>query len=123
MDSSFGDIETVAMQCAKNASLDFEKIQNCTNSRQGNQLQHAYAVQTENTKPKDGFVPWVTLNGNHTDDIQDRAETDLIRLLCETYKVNPIHHFIRTNLFFYLVFRVQIHLHVARKCKDKPCLK
>lgn len=102
MDSLFGDIETVAMQCAKNASLDFEKIQNCTNSRQGNQLQHAYAVQTENTKPKEGFVPWVTLNGNHTDDIQDRAETDLIRLLCETYKVNRIHSFFIDELRLYL---------------------
>ena len=87
------DIVAAIKEKQKN-EVDFEKIQNCTNSRQGNQLQHAYAVQTENTKPKDGFVPWVTLNGNHTDEIQDRAETDLIRLLCETYKVNTIHHFL-----------------------------
>jgi interferon gamma-inducible protein 30 len=87
MDSVFGDVETVARQCAQNTSIDFEKISNCTNSRQGNQLQHAYAVQTEHTKPTGAFVPWVTLNGNHTDEIQDKAETDLIRLLCETYKV------------------------------------
>lgn len=87
MDSLFGDVETVAIQCAKNTSIDFENITTCTNSRQGNQLQHAYAVQTERTKPSDAFVPFVTLNGNHTADIQDRAQTNLIRLLCDTYKV------------------------------------
>lgn len=97
MDSTFGDIETVAMQCAKNASMNFETIQNCTTSRQGNQLQHAYAVQTESTKPKTGFVPWVTLNGNHTDEIQDKAQTNLIGLLCETYKVNDNSSFLRSS--------------------------
>ncbi|CAF5112922.1 unnamed protein product, partial [Rotaria sp. Silwood1] len=46
----------------------------------------AYAVQTENTKPTQAFVPYVTLNGNHTKEIQDLAETDLIALICDTYK-------------------------------------
>jgi interferon, gamma-inducible protein 30 len=87
MDSIVDDVETVARQCATNASIDFEKIQACTVTRLGNQWQHAYAVQTENTKPTQAFVPWVTLNGNHTNDIQDMAQTDLIELLCQTYKV------------------------------------
>lgn len=113
MDSTFGDIENVAMQCAKNNSIDFEKISVCTNSRQGNQLQHAYAVQTENTKPKTAFVPWVTLNGNHTDEIQDKAQTNLINLLCETYKVNAIHNLFLKN--FYLLSRVPIHRLDARR--------
>ncbi|CAF0970409.1 unnamed protein product [Adineta steineri] len=86
MDSTFGDVETVARQCARNTSIDFEKVATCTNSRMGNQLQHIYAVQTEKTKPADAFVPYVTLNGNHTDEIQDLAQTDLIALLCKTYK-------------------------------------
>jgi hypothetical protein len=114
MDSTFGDVETVAMQCAKNTSIDFEKISTCTNSRQGNQLQHIYAVQTENTKPKTAFVPWVTLNGNHTDEIQDKAQTNLINLLCETYKVDAIHDSFLKN--FYLLSRVPIHrLDVRRR--------
>jgi hypothetical protein len=90
MDSTFGDVETVARQCAQNASIDFEKVATCTNNPLGNQLQHAYAVQTERTKPITAFVPWVTLNGNGTAEIQDMAQTDLINLLCKTYKVEPI---------------------------------
>jgi len=34
----------------------------------------------------------VTLNGNHTAEIQDRAQTNLIALICQTYKVD--FHFI-----------------------------
>jgi interferon gamma-inducible protein 30 len=90
MDSTFGDVDTVARQCAANTSIDFEKVANCTNSRVGNELQHVYAVQTESVKPTVAFVPWVTLNGNHTDDIQNMAETDLIGLLCKTYKVKVL---------------------------------
>ncbi|CAF2514947.1 unnamed protein product [Rotaria sp. Silwood2] len=94
MDSIVGDVETVARQCAKNASIDFEQVATCTNGRVGNQLQHAYAVQTEQTKPAQGFVPWVTLNGNHTKEIQDLAQTDLIALLCDTYKVKLMNYFL-----------------------------
>lgn len=87
MDSIVDDVEKVARQCAQNTSIDFEKVANCTNSRMGNQLQHVYAIETEHTKPTQAFVPWVTLNGNHTEKIQDLAETDLIALICDTYKV------------------------------------
>ncbi|CAF2144962.1 unnamed protein product [Rotaria magnacalcarata] len=90
MDSIVDDVEKVARQCAQNTSIDFEKVANCTNSRMGNQLQHVYATQTEHTKPTQAFVPWVTLNGNHTEEIQDLAETDLIALICDTYRgANP----------------------------------
>ncbi len=100
MDSTFGDVETVARQCATNTSIDFEKIATCTNSRMGNQLQHAYAVQTERTKPTEAFVPFVTLNGNHTDEIQDLAQTDLIALLCNTYKVESMNDYLISGGFY-----------------------
>jgi interferon gamma-inducible protein 30 len=100
MDSTFGDVETVARQCATNTSIDFEKIVTCTNSRMGNQLQHLYAVQTERTKPTEAFVPFVTLNGNHTDEIQDLAQTDLIALLCNTYKVESMNDYLISGGFY-----------------------
>ena len=87
MDSILGDVETVAEQCARNATIDFEPIRTCVNTRQGNELQHFYAVQTESIKPKNAFVPWITLNGKHTEEIQEQAQINLIRLLCQTYRV------------------------------------
>ena len=87
MDSLFGDLDTIAAECARNATIAIDPLMKCTQSRLGNQWQHAYAVQTEQTKPTQSFVPWVTLNGEHTDEIQDMAQTDLVQLLCDSYKV------------------------------------
>ena len=33
------------------------------------------------------YVPWVTVNGIHTEDIQSKAQDDLVGLICSTYKV------------------------------------
>jgi interferon, gamma-inducible protein 30 len=87
MESMDGDIETVATQCASKHAIDFDQITACTHSRLGNQLQHIYAMQTENLHPSHEYVPWITLNGEHSDDIQKQAEKDLIGLVCKSYKV------------------------------------
>lgn len=51
----------------------------------GNALQHELALQTESLSPAHQYVPWVTVNGVHTEDIQNRAQDDLVKLICETY--------------------------------------
>ena len=87
MDSIQGDLQMLTRQCASNASLDASQILNCTTSRTGNQRQHGNAVQTEQGKPVNAPVPWVNLNGESTEEIQEQAQTNLVRLLCQTYKV------------------------------------
>lgn len=61
---------------------------NCTRNPLGNKLQHDNAVKTENLQPQHQYVPWVTVNGEHTEHIEQEAERDLVRLICKTYKVN-----------------------------------
>lgn len=46
-----------------------------------------FAVQTENLQPPHKYVPWVTVNGIHTEDIENKALDNLVKLICETYKV------------------------------------
>jgi len=70
----------------KKTQIDFDKVDTCTKTKLGNQLQHIYAVQTENLQPPHKYVPWVTLNGQHTEEIEDEALNDLIKLVCKTYK-------------------------------------
>ncbi len=82
-----GDVVTVATQCAEKTQLDFSAIDACRNSKLANQLQHRYAVQTENLQPQHQYVPWVTINGVHTEEIEREAERDLVKLICRTYKV------------------------------------
>ena len=40
---------------------------------------------TEALSPAHTYVPWVTVNGVHTEDIQTKAQDDLIKLVCDTY--------------------------------------
>ena len=80
-------LKTVATECAEKSVIDYDQVTACTHSRLGNQLQHAYAVQTGDLKPEHQYVPWITLNGEHTDDMQKQAEQDLIGLVCKSYKV------------------------------------
>lgn len=48
------------------------------------------AVRTGELDPPHRYVPWFTLNGAHTEAIQDRAMTDLLKLVCDSYKVKAI---------------------------------
>ena len=83
-------METVAVQCAEKTRIDYNKIKSCVQSRTGNQLQHLYAVQTGSLQPPHQYVPWITINDEHTEDMQAQAEKDLVGLICTSYKVNAV---------------------------------
>ncbi|CAF3299652.1 unnamed protein product [Rotaria socialis] len=85
-ESTAGDVPTVAMQCAQQSKIDFNKIDACTKSKLGNQLQHIYATQTDSLQPPHKYVPWITVNDKHTEIMQHEAEKDLIKLICKSYK-------------------------------------
>ena len=80
-------MKTVSVQCAEKTQIDYSKIDACTKSKLGNQLQHINAVKTEILQPPHKYVPWITVNGQHTEDMQEQAQQDLIKLICKTYKV------------------------------------
>ncbi|CAF1489858.1 unnamed protein product, partial [Didymodactylos carnosus] len=89
-ESNDGDVQKVAEECAKKFNVDIDQINACTSSKLGNTLQHNNGLLTEALTPQHDFVPWVTLNGEHTTQIQDDAEADLVALLCKTYKGSTI---------------------------------
>lgn len=80
-------MRTVAKQCAEKSQLDYSKIDACTQGKLGNQLQHTNALRTESLQPPHKYVPWVTVNGQHTEEMEDEALNDLVKLICKTYKV------------------------------------
>jgi len=86
MEMSDQSIKDSASQCAKDHGVDLSAIMQCVNGPVGNKLEHAMAVKTDQLDPPHHFVPWVTLNGEHTDEIQERAQSDLLGLICDTYK-------------------------------------
>uniref|UniRef100_A0A8C6TZY3 Gamma-interferon-inducible lysosomal thiol reductase n=1 Tax=Neogobius melanostomus TaxID=47308 RepID=A0A8C6TZY3_9GOBI len=68
--------------------LSYEKLMSCVKGDLGNHLMHQNALKTEALKPPHTFVPWITINGIHTDDLQKKAMSSLIPLVCSMYKRN-----------------------------------
>jgi len=79
-------IKVLAQQCAKTLGINYDQIDACYNSQQGNDWQHQNAVTTGALNPPHQYVPWISLNGVHTDDIQAKAQEDLLNLICSTYQ-------------------------------------
>ena len=101
------DVDTAGQKCVAQSPLSMEKISDCMNSEFGNAAQHQMAVLTGNTtnfnqfffctyfdfllfleeslNPPHQYVPWIVVNGVHSDDVQNQAEQDLIKLVCDTY--------------------------------------
>ncbi|KAL5014080.1 hypothetical protein ScPMuIL_008350 [Solemya velum] len=86
MEASYESPKESSKKCAKSLQIDLAPILECAESIVGNQLEHQMALKTAALKPAHTYVPWVTLNGVHTEDIQKQAESDLVKLICDTYK-------------------------------------
>lgn len=66
--------------------LSKEKLLSCVKGDVGNQLMHQNALKTNALKPPHTFVPWIIVNGIHTDDLQQKAMSALLPLVCSKYK-------------------------------------
>jgi len=67
-------------------SLPFRPIKDCTNGEEGNELLHEMGVATESLDPAHNYVPWVVVNKEHTDQIEEAAMANLLGLVCQEYK-------------------------------------
>lgn len=78
---------TAGSQCAKELGLlsEYPSIQNCSEGAMGNALEHSMALKTDALNPSHEYVPWVVLNGAHTNAIQNQAESDSLGLICQAY--------------------------------------
>ena len=89
IESSTSLPRTIASECASKFGLDYSQIQSCVEGPLGNKLEHEMALKTGALQPPHQYVPWVTLNGVHTDKIQSEAQNNLIELICDTYQGSP----------------------------------
>ncbi|CAH1774015.1 unnamed protein product [Owenia fusiformis] len=75
-----------AIRCAQMYKIDYSAVQKCMASDKGNLLEHQMALKTNALSPPHKYVPWVTLNGVHTESMEKEAESNLLKLVCDTYK-------------------------------------
>jgi len=80
-------VDQAALKCASlQPELNFTRIMQCAQAQEGELMEHNMALATDALDPPHTFVPWVTLNGVHTDEIQQEAQDDLLGLICTTYQ-------------------------------------
>ncbi|NWS64043.1 GILT reductase, partial [Chunga burmeisteri] len=66
--------------------LDGARIAACVQGDTGAALMHRNAQLTEALDPPHRYVPWIVINGKHTDELQAQAEASLLGLICRLYQ-------------------------------------
>ncbi|OQV23944.1 putative Gamma-interferon-inducible lysosomal thiol reductase [Hypsibius exemplaris] len=80
------DPSAAGAACAIELGVEFAPIATCASTKLGNELQHVMAQRTLSLNPKLNWVPWLVLNGVHTDEIQRKGSANLLKLICATYQ-------------------------------------
>ncbi|NXU46204.1 GILT reductase, partial [Drymodes brunneopygia] len=66
--------------------VDSGRIAACVQGDTGVALMHHNAQLTEALDPPHQYVPWITVNGKHTNELQAQAEASLLGLVCHLYQ-------------------------------------
>jgi len=74
-----------ARGCVESGGLNWSDVETCANGTQGMQLVHQAAVTTSQLNPAHKYVPWITVNNVHDDQMQNDAQTDLLKFVCQQY--------------------------------------
>ena len=118
MELNTTDIHAIASSCSASFNVTGDVVSKCMMTKMGNQLQHQMAVQTRSLNPPHTYVPWVTVNGVHTEDIQQAAQDDLVALICKTYQVIIVQAYVCVGIHKYTYEHV---LHLS-KLRDRANL-
>nr|XP_046157374.1 gamma-interferon-inducible lysosomal thiol reductase-like [Oncorhynchus gorbuscha] len=69
-------------------SMMWDSVTPCVKGELGFKLMHENALKSKALSPAKTHVPWVTINGEYTEDFQDKAMSSLFNLVCKMYKVS-----------------------------------
>uniref|UniRef100_A0A3P8S7S1 Gamma-interferon-inducible lysosomal thiol reductase n=1 Tax=Amphiprion percula TaxID=161767 RepID=A0A3P8S7S1_AMPPE len=88
MESS-ADVLNAAQPCLQlyAPSIAWSTVDSCVEGGLGYQLMHKNAVMTRALNPAHTYVPWVTINGEYTEENEDKAMSSLFQMVCQLYKV------------------------------------
>lgn len=75
----------IAEKCATILKIGYADIKECAKGPKGMKLEHEMALKTNALEPPHKYVPWVTINGKHTEKINQRAQRNLLGLVCDYY--------------------------------------
>ncbi|GAB6031765.1 E3 ubiquitin-protein ligase NRDP1 [Chamberlinius hualienensis] len=78
-----------ASQCAYEQGLDYQLINTCAGSQEGNDLEHQMGVATESLVPEQDYVPWIIFNNVHNPTLETLATYNLLSVVCDLYTGTP----------------------------------
>ncbi|XP_063350710.1 gamma-interferon-inducible lysosomal thiol reductase-like [Pelmatolapia mariae] len=87
MESS-ADVLSAAQSCLRlyAPSVPWSRVDSCVKGDLGYQLMRANALMTRALNPAHTHVPWITFNGEYTEENEDKAMSSLFQLVCRLYK-------------------------------------
>jgi len=80
--------DTATLKCMDKIKVETptkEAVDKCAHSVFGQNVLHDIAVETKSLKPSLNFVPWIVINGEHTEEMQSESLNNLERYLCKNY--------------------------------------
>ena len=77
------DHEKVATDCATQVGIpNVADLLTCVKGPAGNALEHKIAMAT----PNHNYVPWIVVDGQHSDTLQNSVGSNLLGYVCQNYK-------------------------------------
>ena len=68
------------------SDIPYKAVKTCAWGAEGNALMHEVANRTDSLSPSHNYVPWVVVQGQHTDDLEREAMNDLVGMVCGLYQ-------------------------------------
>jgi len=82
---AYGPTSTYARYCAGLLNLNYEPVSRCVSGAEGNRLQHQMALKTNALNPPHQYLPWFTINGEHSSEIQTQLLNNMLSYVCDMY--------------------------------------
>ena len=73
-------------KCLKEVGADWRAIYKCYYGNEGNRLQHEVGKIQNSLRPPKKFVPWILVDGYHSDDWYEHIKHDMLSFVCKVYK-------------------------------------
>jgi hypothetical protein len=95
-------------------TLDWSFLIHCASGPLGRGYELLVGEKTNKIKLLKENIPWITINGNFTGDIQTKAKSQLLKLVCDNYTVSiRIRERSCVIFIYYIVFRREPNLMIA----------
>ena len=65
---------------------DWNALSECHDGKMGNELYHQFVAQTHAQVPSLNWVPWIVLQGQHTQSEQDSCQANVLNCTCSAYE-------------------------------------